>query len=102
MARMHWSAPDVGADILAEALRPDAAPPVAIHVRPEVRARIGAQVGDAAVDRLDGVPLVVDDRIPSDPGYEIHRAVVPIVARGLGNRPAATSSIPAAAVPLAA
>ena len=101
MARTHWSAPDVAADILAEALRPDAAPPVAIHVRPEIQARIRAQAGDAA-DRLDGIPLVVDDRIPSDPGYEIHRAVAPVVTRRFGNRSAATSSIPAAAAPLAA
>ena len=102
MARTHWSAPDIGADILAEALRPDAAPPVAIHVRPEIEAHIRVQAGDAAADRLAGIPLVVDDRIPSDPGYEIHRAVAPVATRGFGNRSAAASSIPAAAAPLAA
>ena len=98
MARTHWSAPDVSSDILAEALRPDAAPPVAIHIRPEIRAHLCVQ----AADRLNGIPLVVDDRIPSHPGYEIHRAAAPGVIRGVGNRFDAPASSPAAAAPLAA
>jgi hypothetical protein len=70
-------------DILAEAWRPGTAEPVAVHVRPEVLARLRAHT---IIDRSSGawrdgprppaarLPLVVDDRIPAAPGYEIHRA----------------------------
>jgi hypothetical protein len=74
----HDAAPrDVRADILSEALRPDAGPPVLIHLRPELLARIcrcGPGAGRAAEDPL-GIPVVVDGDIPAFPGYEIHRSI---------------------------
>lgn len=75
---VHWCAPDIPRDILAAAWSPDLPPPTAIHVRPELHARMLAAVpsprtgGESAPSGPD-VPLVVDDRIPVSPGYEIHR-----------------------------
>jgi hypothetical protein len=63
---------DMLGDILTEAYRPGAAPPVAVHVRREL--------GDVLVHRLPpGVsrppfPFVIDDELPAAPGYEIHRS----------------------------
>ncbi len=77
---------DVFADILSEAWRPGAAEPVAIHVRPELQVRLGPELcpvrhsGSVTRHSLPPaarVPLVVDDRIPTIPGYEIHRAPPP-------------------------
>jgi hypothetical protein len=59
MARIHWTTPDVAGDILAEAMRPDAARPVAVHMRPELHHLL--------VGRWNGIPLVVDDSIPATP-----------------------------------
>jgi hypothetical protein len=73
MAHIHWTKPDVAGVILAEAVRPDAARPVAVHVRPEIY--------DLVAGRWSGIPLVVDDSIPARPGYEIHRAVAPARAQ---------------------
>jgi hypothetical protein len=74
MTTLHWSPPDIRGDILAVALEDGAAAPVVVHVRPELLARMGPQplcptgtAGDA------GIPLVLDDRLPRAPGYEVHR-----------------------------
>jgi hypothetical protein len=70
-------------DILAEAWRPGVAEPVAVHVRPEVLARLLVQpsststpgpAGEGSLRPLGRVPVVIDDGIPMAPGYEIHRA----------------------------
>jgi hypothetical protein len=82
MAITHWAPPDVIGDILSEARWPDAAEPVAVHVRPELYALICRQSGTRSADdaarctagRWDGIRLVVDDEMPATPGYEIHRA----------------------------
>ncbi|MCV2489608.1 hypothetical protein OF117_09540 [Geodermatophilus sp. YIM 151500] len=69
--------PDVVGDILREAWRPDVPAPVSLHVRPEVHARMLAQ-GSPRTDEVGAdVPVVVDDEIPAQPGYEIHRAPPP-------------------------
>jgi hypothetical protein len=75
-----WSSADVEADILSEACRPGVGEPVTIHIRPAVYARMLAERRPAG--RQEGlpreatrVPFVIDDGIPSAPGYEIHRAV---------------------------
>ncbi len=76
-----WSRADTSDDILTEAWRSGVAEPVAIHVRPEVHARLRAQAGlsrpPAALDadpvRRAGIPFVIDEQIPIAPGYEIHR-----------------------------
>lgn len=75
-----WSSADIEADILSEACRPGVGEPVAIHVRPAVYARMRDGTPSAlAQERRSGkatcLPFVIDDRIPSSPGYEIHRAV---------------------------
>jgi hypothetical protein len=83
MTTSHWPASDVCGDLLAEALRPGTAEPVAIHLRPALHVLIRRQdpsaaaepVGGGAAGRLAGIRLVVDDGIPAAPGYEIHRAV---------------------------
>ena len=73
---------DASGDILREAWRPKTAEPVAIHVRPELCARLVA-ARDARPRRSPepgplpprrSIPLVVDDRIPTSPGFEVHRA----------------------------
>lgn len=81
MVCTHWAPPDVIGDILSEAMRPDAAEPVAVHVRPGLYALICRQCGTdkAGAARCtagpwDGIRLVVDDDMPAIPGYEIHRA----------------------------
>lgn len=69
-------------DILWEAWRPDRAQPAAIRVRPEVHTRIlAAMTTDGRIDVADrgvighphGLPLTIDRRLPSFPGYEIDR-----------------------------
>jgi hypothetical protein len=81
MARIHWAPPDMSADILREARRPDAAEPVSVHVRPEVHAvicqELGADPATGTVPAWNGIRLVVDDSIPAVPGFEIHRAAAP-------------------------
>jgi hypothetical protein len=67
----HWAVPDIAGDILAIARRAGAAEPVEIRVRPEVHQDLGGQAGGPA--DLDGIPLVVDDQLPSFPGFEVHR-----------------------------
>ncbi|MGY1705201.1 hypothetical protein ACI79C_11535 [Geodermatophilus sp. SYSU D00697] len=78
----HWAPPDPLGDILAVAWRPGAAPPREIHVRPEVRDRILAQLppADRALTQARGtvggpvpVPLVVDAELPAFPGFEVVR-----------------------------
>jgi hypothetical protein len=69
---------DIEADILSEAWRSGVGEPVSIHIRPAVYARL---VSEMHSSRAEGsrvaarIPFVIDDRIPSAPGYEIHRAV---------------------------
>lgn len=77
---------DVFADVLSEAWRPGVAEPIAIHVRPEVQARLvtesrppqpsGSGTGSPAWPGVP-IPLVIDDRIPTAPGYEVHRVPPP-------------------------
>jgi hypothetical protein len=79
----HWGPPDPLGDILATAWRPGAAPPREIHVRPEVRDRVLAQLppSDRARTEAEGtvgdpaVPLVVDPALPPSPGFEVVRVV---------------------------
>lgn len=86
MTVVHWQAPDPAGDIARQAFRPDAAEPRVIHVRPELHRLIAAHVRAELEDRLRGggalfapsprvwgVPLIVDDRLPIYPGFEIHR-----------------------------
>lgn len=69
-------------DILTEAWRPGTVEPVAIHIRPEVYARMLAQMTPLARDATrehrtlgypDGIPLLVDGDLPPFPGFEVHR-----------------------------
>ncbi len=72
----HWSPPDIPGVIPAEAWRPGVAEPVAIHVRPELHARLrspGTPDHGTAHETI-GIPVVIDQAIPAAPGYEIHRA----------------------------
>ena len=76
----RWSTRSLCGDILAEAYRPDAAPPVAVHVRPELcELLLEEPTGSTPPTSL---PLVVDDDIPTAPGYEIHRAPPPLPGTG--------------------
>jgi hypothetical protein len=77
MARTHWAPPDVSGDILAEALRPDAARPVAVHLRPELHdlMRRLDRPAQRTTGAWNGIRLVVDEQLPPSPGYEIHRAI---------------------------
>ena len=68
----HWAVPDIAGDILEIARRAGAAEPLEIRVRPEVLQDLGGQAGGPPAD-LDGIPLVVDDQLPSFPGFEVHR-----------------------------
>jgi hypothetical protein len=81
MTIQHWSPPDIRRDILAAALRWDAADPVAVHVRPEVRARMGpgplSRPPRTGTGQGDDIPVVVDDQLPRAPGYEVHRVAPP-------------------------
>jgi hypothetical protein len=78
----HWCAPDIWGDILSAAWRPDVVEPVAIHIRPELHAQllqhreVSALPGRAGglLERSARVPVVIDEEIPSFPGFEIHRA----------------------------
>jgi hypothetical protein len=67
----HWSAPDVTGDILAVARQPGLPEPTEIHVRPELAPLLEPR---ASVEGLP-VRVVVDDEIPSFPGFEVHRDV---------------------------
>lgn len=74
MTIQHWLPADVRGDILAAALRSDAAAPLVVHVRPEVHARMGS--GPLSADPTGQgtcIPVVVDDELPRAPGYEVHR-----------------------------
>jgi hypothetical protein len=70
---------DMPGDILAETWRPGSAEPVAIHVRPELYARLSGP-GRSALLSVGRPAVVIDDQIPTTPGYEIHRK--PPAARG--------------------
>jgi hypothetical protein len=79
----HWGRPDPVGDILGVAWNSAAAEPREIRVRPEVFERILAELDPderAVVEerRVLGspiaVPIVVDDGLPSFPGFEIVRA----------------------------
>ena len=88
MTIQHWLPADVRGDILAAALRSDAAAPLVVHVRPEVHARMGS--GPLSADPTGQgtcIPVVVDDELPRAPGYEVHR--VPPASSSPPLRPAA-------------
>jgi hypothetical protein len=105
MTSIHWSPPDVIGDILAEASRPAAAEPVAIHVRPEIHELIHRQEQTRRCALAGaGLRLVVDQEIPAVPGYEIHRAAPPDRAAAVaGCRPARTrGTVVTARVPVPA
>ncbi|RBY78905.1 hypothetical protein DQ238_10960 [Geodermatophilus sp. TF02-6] len=79
----HWARPDPVGDVLALAWRPGSAAPREIRVRPEVRARMLAELDPAARRRVVergvigtpvAVPLVVDAGLPAFPGVEVVRA----------------------------
>jgi hypothetical protein len=77
---LHWQPPDAAGDIAHQAWRPGAAAPRSIHVRPELHRRIAVQAREhratcvsPGLGALCGVPLVVDDELPTFPGFEIHR-----------------------------
>jgi hypothetical protein len=78
----HWARPDIVGDLVAFASAAGAAPPREIHLRPELYARMLAQLppGDrpAAVERgvgpPPGIPLVLDPELPAFPGFEVVRA----------------------------
>jgi hypothetical protein len=105
MTTEHWFPPDIRGDILAAAMRPDAAEPATIHVRPEVHARIcprrsSPDATDGSGPDTSGLPagirLVVDDRLPRTPGYEIHRVAPPEPGHPCpAIRPAADAPAPA-------
>ena len=69
---------DIEADILTEACRPGVGDPLMIHIRPAIYARMLAETRSAwSHDRCregEHIPFVIDDDIPSTPGYEIRRA----------------------------
>jgi hypothetical protein len=87
--RAPGSRADLSGDILSEAFRPGAAAPVAIHIRSELHARLPGQtsttrrspVEEGSALRPTDIPLIIDDRIPTAPGYEVHRASPPAVDR---------------------
>jgi hypothetical protein len=79
----HWTRPDIAGDLVAVASGPGTAPPREIRLRPELYARMLAQL--SPVDRASvvergvlgsppGIPLVVDTGLPSCPGFEVVRA----------------------------
>ena len=68
----HWSAPDVTGDILAAARQPGLPEATEIHVRPELAPLL---VEPRASAEGPPVRVVVDDAIPTFPGFEVHRAV---------------------------
>jgi thiamine monophosphate synthase len=92
MTVYHWTPPDALGDILRQAWRPDVAEPIAIHVRTTVQHRMLQQMTPAvraaclergSIGQPYGLPLVIDDRIPWFPGFEIHRKPpVPRPCRG--------------------
>ena len=92
----HWARPDTAGDLLAIARTPGLAPPSAIHVRPELYARLLAQsdpathtaLGDRrALGEVSGIPLVVAPSLPSFPGFE-----VPPAGPGAPGRPHAAAA----------
>ena len=78
MTTVHWCAPDLPGDILDAAWTPGLPAPTAIHIRPELHARMTSVIpsprtGTDLAGSTPDVPFVVDDQIPASPGYEIHR-----------------------------
>jgi hypothetical protein len=80
VSRGHWARPDVAADLLAVAWAPGVAPPREVRVRPELHARLLAELGPAVAGHgllgdPAGVPLVVDPELPACPGFEVRRVL---------------------------
>lgn len=74
MSVVHWQPPDPLGDLYAQTWRADRADPTAVHLRPEVYARLHAQRPNIVEPcHLWGLTLVVDERLPAYPGFEIHR-----------------------------
>jgi hypothetical protein len=83
MSTVHWSRPDIAADLASIACTPGAAPPREIRIRPELHERLLAQLspearaevaGGGTLGAPPGIPLVVDPGLPACPGFEVVRA----------------------------
>ncbi|WP_409330749.1 hypothetical protein [Trujillonella humicola] len=83
MSSVHWLRPDIAGDLVAVAYATGAAAPREIRIRPELFARMCAQLGPdcraAVAERhllgaSPGVPLVIDAALPESPGFEVVRA----------------------------
>ncbi|MGY1771087.1 hypothetical protein [Blastococcus sp. SYSU D00813] len=82
MSTVHWIRPDIAGDLVAVAYATGAAAPREIRIRPELFARMVAQLAPelrpAVADRhvlgaAPGVPVVVDATLPEFPGFEVVR-----------------------------
>ncbi|MGY1683209.1 hypothetical protein [Geodermatophilus sp. SYSU D01176] len=98
---------DTPGDLLREAWRPGTAEPVAIHVRPELCARLlrsrrtrPRSCPAAGPFPPRRIPLLVDDRIPAAPGFEVHRVPPGAATGGLDLLGARTDATGAAGGPL--
>lgn len=89
MSSVHWLGPDIAGDLVAVAYTTGAAAPREIRIRPELYARLVAQlppgVRATIADRhligaSPGVPLVVDPALPEFPGFEVVRAAPGVTA----------------------
>ena len=83
MSSVHWLRPDIAGDLVAVAYATGAAAPREIRIRPELYARMVAQLPPelrpAVAERYvlgaaPGVPLVLDPALPEYPGFEVVRA----------------------------
>ena len=98
---------DTPGDLLREAWRPGTAEPVAIHVRPELCARLlrsrRTHPRSFPAPRPfppRRIPLVVDDGIPAAPGFEVHRVPPGAATAGLDLLGPRTDATGAAREPL--
>lgn len=105
MTVVHWHPPDPIGDVYREACRPDAAPPRFIRARSaivrEMRAEEqrrtlealergdtrGGYLAPGAIGSVWGCPILVDDAIPTEPGFEVHRIRPPGWDDPAGARP---------------
>jgi hypothetical protein len=82
MSSVHWFGPDIAGDLVAVAYTTGAAAPREIRIRPELYARMVAQLAPAVrptvadrhlIGAAPGVPVVVDPALPEFPGFEVVR-----------------------------
>lgn len=82
MSSVHWFGPDIAGDLVAVAYTTGAAAPREIRIRPELYARMVAQLPPAVrptvadrhlIGAWPGVPVVVDPALPEAPGFEVVR-----------------------------